>query len=62
MWERPVDRRKASFALLYVEIKVRCQPIHGAANAAPEWQAGSLERRSSEPVVACPLEGLVSRI
>ena len=32
VWERPVDRRKASFALLYVAIKVRCHPIHGADN------------------------------
>ncbi len=29
------------------------------ANAAPEWQAKSLGWRSSELVVACPLEGLV---
>ena len=29
------------------------------ANAAPEWQAGSMWWRSSEPMEACPLEGLV---
>jgi hypothetical protein len=29
------------------------------ANAAPEWQAGSLWVRSFESVAACPLEGLV---
>ena len=28
-------------------------------NAGPEWQAGSLGWRSSEPLAACPLEGLV---
>ena len=31
------------------------------ANAAPEWQAGRLGRRSSGLMVACPLEGLVRR-
>ncbi len=31
------------------------------ANAAPEWQAGSLRGRSKEVVAACPLEGLVRR-
>jgi hypothetical protein len=34
---------------------------HSEANAAPEWQAGSLRWRSRELSVACPLEGLVSR-
>jgi hypothetical protein len=29
------------------------------ANAALEWQAGSLRWRSGELLVACPLEGLV---
>jgi hypothetical protein len=29
------------------------------SNAAPEWQAMSLGRRSRELVAACPLEGLV---
>ena len=28
-------------------------------NAAPEWQAEGVSRRGREPVVACPLEGLV---
>ena len=32
------------------------------ANAAPEWQAGSLRWRSRELVAACPLEGLVRRL
>ena len=32
------------------------------ANAAPEWQAGSLRRRSNGLVVACPLEGLVGQL
>jgi hypothetical protein len=27
-------------------------------NSTPEWQAGSLWRRSWELVVACPLQGL----
>jgi hypothetical protein len=33
-----------------------------SANAAPEWQAGSLEWRSRELKEACPLEGLVRLI
>jgi len=32
------------------------------ANAAPEWQAGSLGRRSKELMVVCPLEGLVRSV
>jgi hypothetical protein len=32
------------------------------ANAAPEWQARSFRWRSSELMVACPFEGLVSQI
>lgn len=31
----------------------------GKANAALEWQAGSLGWRGREQMVACPLEGLV---
>ena len=31
------------------------------ANAAPEWQAGSLGWRSRGLMEACPLEGLVRR-
>jgi len=31
-------------------------------NAAPEWQASSLGLRSNEPVVACPLKGLVRSV
>jgi len=30
VWERPVDRRKASFAFIYVAIKIRRDPIHSA--------------------------------
>ena len=32
-----------------------CSP----SNAAPEWQAGRLRRRSRKLVATCPLEGLV---
>jgi hypothetical protein len=31
------------------------------ANAAPEWQAGSLRWRSRKQMEACPFEGLVGR-
>jgi hypothetical protein len=31
-------------------------------NAAPEWQAGSMGLRSTEFVVACPLEGVVGQL
>jgi hypothetical protein len=35
--------------------------LSSLVNAAPEWQAGSLEWRSRELMAACPLEGLVGR-
>jgi hypothetical protein len=37
-----------------------CSLLPDPSNAAPEWQAGALERKQ-ELMGACPLEGLVRK-